>query len=127
MTAVDANGSVVPATAGASRRQAARAASTGAWLLGLTPKMVGRGAKSHTGEIAGTGVVITEPQMISETSAERAPRRAVAQPLPAPSDKTRMTTCVCACSRVTRTDGRKKHREKERARGPESNANKLSP
>ena len=121
--------SAMQPTEGASGFRRARAASTGVWLLGLSSKTVGRGAKSHTGEIAGTGVVsrageITEPQMNCETSAERAPRRAVAQPLPASSDKIHRTTCVCACSCVTRIDGRRKRTNTEHARGPGSNANK---
>ena len=77
---------------------------------------------SRRGKARARGV--DEQEKEEATSAEHEPQRAVDQSLPAPSDKTHMSTCVRACSRVTRTDGRRKRINTEHARGPESNANK---
>ena len=100
-----------------ARRPGGRAVSSGTAM-----KVIGRVIAHRRVKALARG--FAEPRMKCDTSAERAPRRAVAQSLPAPSDQTRMTTCVCACHRVTRTDGRRKRTNTEHTRGPESNANK---
>ena len=55
---------------------------------------------------------------------------AVARALPLhpwTSDKTHTCECASACSTETRTVGRRKRKNTEHTRGPESNANKQAP